>query len=393
MIEDREERERLTAAVSESRHEVDRTLERKYASDDLLVPPVVELAKLKLNGQLIEGLRWSYKRGMDERRRDQELRARLRERPSVDAVRDFWNPVRIPPSTGLLESFLKLGEPDADPADILRYARRWGVLGICRKHRLPGSHKTDFALSYCRPRCWNEDAAAGWEPIESWRHYAQIARSVVIVSRHLRKGEVLPWKDAALRPLGRHLSTRQILTGRFKWADALASRQPKTLDEGVEMLANVLKERMAGKPPAIWGTKLEPLDLWQAVADAVNEWLALGAVRPWLLLERDLGKSRGHARARKLPLLPRLVFAPEFRGVLAPTFPLFGTLGIQLAYVTISERGLFRCVSCGRWDEPTDGRQKYCKRDGCGNAARNRAAAAMHRAKARLRKQVSDVHH
>ena len=102
----------LTDAVDVVKHPQDGTLERRWASDELLVPPVVELnSRETKNGGMAAGIRWSFCGAMDRMGRDRELRARLRQQTSVEAIRGLWNPVRTPPGHGLLASFLQLGEP------------------------------------------------------------------------------------------------------------------------------------------------------------------------------------------------------------------------------------------------------------------------------------------
>src|SRR5690242_12288204 len=51
---------------------------------------------------------------------------------------------RVSEREGLLEDFLELR--DADGSAILKYARRWGVLGLC-KHNLPADHPELWPLS------------------------------------------------------------------------------------------------------------------------------------------------------------------------------------------------------------------------------------------------------
>jgi hypothetical protein len=54
--------------------------------------------------------------------------------------------VAITPAKGMLEEFVKLA--DADEQDILRYARRWGFLELCREHWEPASHRHDCEPSF-----------------------------------------------------------------------------------------------------------------------------------------------------------------------------------------------------------------------------------------------------
>src|SRR5439155_26588369 len=85
-------------------------------------------------------------------------------------------------------------------------------------------------------------------------------------------------------------------------------------------------ELVRPRRPALWRTKLTRRDLFQVVADVVNEWIDLGGVRPWLLPTRyDIRTDTGDD-----PL--KIVIAPDFRNLLAPHFPLFGALALQLMY-------------------------------------------------------------
>lgn len=77
----------------------------------------------------------------------------------------------------LLEKFLMLH--DRPTSDILAFAKRWGVLEIC-KHGLPCTH------SNCHPL---EDRLSYWEPIQAWRSFSVQARAVLEIAASLRKGQ------------------------------------------------------------------------------------------------------------------------------------------------------------------------------------------------------------
>ncbi len=96
----------------------------------------------------------------------------------------------------LLTEFAAL--PDASDERILRFARRWGVLSIC-EHGLPASHNPGRLGDHhggCRPLGWTESSPwwDGWEPLDSWRHFAGQARGLINIAAqvHVEK----PGSDA-----------------------------------------------------------------------------------------------------------------------------------------------------------------------------------------------------
>src|SRR5688500_15183390 len=87
---------------------------------------------------------------------------------AVENGKLFWEPVwpdpgprRIRPTVETFKDFLKLGESDID-REVLRFAKRWGVLNLCKRHRDPVSHDGN-----CIPvvRYGVRDG----EPISEWR--------------------------------------------------------------------------------------------------------------------------------------------------------------------------------------------------------------------------------
>lgn len=315
----------LRIAVEELKHPQDRTLERKYASDVLLAPDVVT----------IEGdvLRWAFDRKVNEA---EERKALQLTHSRIGAARLIRGARQVPPGTGLLDGFAKLG--DAPPGRIGDFALRQGVLGIC-EHGLPCSHALE-----CTPLGW--DGQGGWEQLARWRYYARRARSLLIIASRLHgqfrqtgAGELAPCTKEELEPLKRELAKVLLAAGRL------------------------------GPRP-----RLVPHDWWQMIADVVNEWLAIGEVRPRLLPTETT-----------VPGPPKLVLAPQWR-VHGPEFPLFGQLGMQLALAVTKERGRVYCVSCGEPFDPSTRRQKYCKT--CGRAAALRDAARRYRADLRRKAEA-----
>ncbi|MFC2153116.1 hypothetical protein ACFLQ7_00590 [Actinomycetota bacterium] len=121
------------------------------------------------------------------------------------------------PDSGFLEGFIELEGADDD--DIASFARRWGVMMICR-HGLPATHAPDPWPLYqdpsgffqkdsesrlsgvsvgCRPIRLSEYRFA--EPIEIWRRYARRFRALLDIAALLHRGDRPPaeyWE-----PLGR----------------------------------------------------------------------------------------------------------------------------------------------------------------------------------------------
>ena len=103
----------------------------------------------------------------------------------------------VPTSPVLLQSFIALKE--ADNNSILRFAKRWGVLRICR-HGLPDSHLPygqmndqvmGHAFKFCSPQ--DTDLVEGcWycERISEWRTWAAEIEAVLNIAANLNNGKV-----------------------------------------------------------------------------------------------------------------------------------------------------------------------------------------------------------
>jgi len=125
-----------------------------------------------------------------------------------------------------LRNFIALAE--AEEKAILRYAREWGVLGLC-EHLVPSAHSRE-----CRPIGWPDCCT---EPITAWRRYAKEASILIKLSLDLARGTPPKKQDWAALPLRR--SPRSVEAGRL------------------------------------------------LVAERVNQWLAWGGVRPTLTWRKD----------------------------------------------------------------------------------------------------------
>jgi hypothetical protein len=207
-------------------------LERRYATDVLLVPPSVTL----------EGDRVVWRL-----RRVRGVERAMRTLSRADAARGQWNARRVVPGADMLRRFVGLA--DAPPTKVVAFARTWGPLGIC-EHGLPSSHSID-----CEPVGWN--GRGGWEPVEIWRRYARRARALLLVSDRLRTGS--PGDIEELRPLARDLAAVLLAAGRFGGGTR---------------------------------TRVCPPDWWTLVNSVVNRWLVEGDVRPRLLMSGNDARPR-----------------------------------------------------------------------------------------------------
>lgn len=94
--------------------------------------------------------------------------------------------------SGMLDQFLRIRQDK----DVVRFARRWGVLGLC-EHDLPYNHRG----ADCQPR--ERRRKRRWvyhEPIESWLRIARQFGAIVAISadvRSQRPGSKEDWDTAS----------------------------------------------------------------------------------------------------------------------------------------------------------------------------------------------------
>ena len=215
----------------------------------------------------------------------------------------------------LLDGFINLS--DATPERIKEFAKRRGVLEIC-KHGYPSSHN-----SSTWPRTWCESSSmcsplempqekieklggdiflTGWEPVERWHYFARQAKSILNLAASLYQDEMGSVDDWI------NLSREYVLDDPPPW-------NSQSLDRRRRYLAYVL-----------------------------NDWLQLGGVRPAVFLTAKTG------------------LRVEFGG---PN--LFSCLGVQLALAVSQTDQMAFCSSCsspyfasGR--RPAVNRRNYCEK-------------------------------
>jgi hypothetical protein len=231
-------------------------------------------------------------------------------------------------TTKVLYEFLELS--DASDAEILDYARRFGVLGLCEQHECTVGHP--FALhkaeepsaifpggplEHCAPSGWPNECR---EPLALWRRWAARFGTLLRLSielRHGRSGELDDW---------------YLLAPGLKLEKAFAQRHR----EG----------------------------FWAGLLEKVNQILSFAPQRLRWGVE---GKSL--VEDRLLPSPPLVLrFVPfSYYGAL------WSALSIKLAFAAAGAKDLSFCSNCGKLFEvphkPPTGTHTYCHRLECKRAA------------------------
>jgi hypothetical protein len=230
------------------------------------------------------------------------------------------------PGSETLAEFLELGS--AQPASIVRYASKWGVLMHC-KHLLPMSHNL---LSpgrrgiHCDPLRDAESPPhrGGWEFIGLWQKYAREAVAILEAARSIQDCSYsLPRTQADL---------------------ALYGIDPDDRPDGDDEI-----------PPTHSGVS------WEHVIAGVNRWLTWGDVRPSLSGEGPGGK-------------PQIVYGGAGSGgSMHQECRLFGALAIQLMIATSGDSIMRQCPGCSRWFRHPRPNRKWCPK--CGEKGRNRSSS------------------
>lgn len=236
--------------------------------------------------------------------------------------RDLFRTIK--PQRGTLERFLRLADVPAE--NILAYARRWGVLGLCR-HGLPMNH----AGALCDPAFLDGQIA---EPLTSWRALAKAAAALLRLNAFARldrmgRTDVLSslWHDALWLP-----------AQQFDWARKMPKGSRRAF--------------------AHFGRR--------EAAMIATEWLRAGGVCVQVQWDQ-----------------------PSFRFELAPNAAmpnLFGALAIALAFEMAGLEAWALCAGCGELMQPSpnagSGTRRFCP--GC-RAANQPACRATGDYRARKR--------
>ncbi len=130
------------------------------------------------------------------------------------------------------EAFIKL--VDASPSDVHRFAKNWGLLGLC-KHSVPATHNQPIRVSggvsgVMSRFCWPQPG----ESIEDWRKYSIAFGAMVKIADCLRANQrptAAAWKLLGIGVTRRRATAtiagqRELLVGRLNHYLALSGIQP-----------------------------------------------------------------------------------------------------------------------------------------------------------------------
>lgn len=226
------------------------------------------------------------------------------------------------PGPGLLNDFVELH--DASAQRVRGYARRWGVLQICARHRpLPSSHNPPPEnaggardVYWCAPCGYYTDRVPdwdGWELLADWRWWSGQAQALLNIAARLHEGEpgrVEDWQ---------RVYERQPRVDPKRWKRHVAGRAASS-------------QRARYAAVVVRGER-------QQLARVLNEWALLGNVRP-----RFSWSSGG----------PSIELRAD----------LFGLIALQLLQAVAKTVGLAVCSGCGEGygltQRPREGERRYC---------------------------------
>jgi predicted RNA-binding Zn-ribbon protein involved in translation (DUF1610 family) len=265
------------------------------------------------------------------------------------------NPRQKRAGVALIDQFRQLHV--ASDEAILDFARRWGVLGIC-KHGLPTSHSPS-----CLPVAYWEGDTVYWkEPLSVWRKYSRCVGAVLNVAGEVaqeRNGRAADWRILL------HWSDEERLSERDVWPSPpghlpLVRLRERGFQDGEIDEALIDKHaRLLGLP---WGSLSAAREM---LGVYVNGWIRMSGMVPWLDWD-------GKLKVWRIDLVPS---GYAFSSGL--TLGLLGALALRLMLVVANSEGFALCASCHqsyfpkRRPDPT--RRNYCPQ--CGKQAAWRDAA------------------
>lgn len=224
----------------------------------------------------------------------------------------------------MLEGFIRLADADAEA--VVKYARRWGVLGLC-KHGLPDTHTIEVGRYLRRPvvsgsmvcaHPMASDKSWWYEPLAAWQDLARQAKATLTLAVALHRQELGDPEEWAILP--EYLleiveppvgpTPGHALEFRRSW-DPTPTSAPTTLEDGRAALA------------------------WH-----IDHWLHWGQVR---------NRFRWDDRSPALELQPH---------------GLFGAIAMQVASRVTGRDALAICHNCQMPYQPTKrpdpNRRNYC---------------------------------
>jgi hypothetical protein len=240
------------------------------------------------------------------------------------------------PGTGLLEGFRRLH--GATDEEILKYARMWGVFGLC-ECGLPASHSNTLFAKQRTPTCdWIAAKPSGYvENLAVWRRYSRAVFALTHIAARVAQDRVVESEDEF---------SYEDEGPRFKcWDEALMFGNARP--EGAPMdWAKLDIVHTGGRPQS--PTKASRLRVSRGlICRQIDTWLELGRVGPRLV--------SGDSWMFKIGMAPH-------------AFPnLFGILAVKLMHAIAFKDGPATCSACDMayypmLRRPSAHRNNFCQR-------------------------------
>lgn len=279
------------------------------------------------------------------------------------------------PAADCLTAFMRLARED-DPQAFLRFAERFGVLGLQANGR-PGNPDKEG----CLPPAVVEDGVT-WrvEPLAAWDVYARHARALLILAGALRQ------RVAALGPIDAGTVLRNARALNDVWVGQLPSdMRPLTVSHSVTSLARILnrveKRGLTGNLERVAEHGIATQQQW--LGNLLSQrWLAHSYLTPCV---------RWDDQKPTLDLDVTTFMGQSYEEGPWSPFALFSVLAGQLAAAFTNAGRYSECSECGVLYIPsgrrarTD-RARFCSEE-CrteGDRRRKRDAAARRRARERM---------
>jgi hypothetical protein len=275
-----------------------------------------------------------------------------------------------------LDEFIRL--EDASVSDIRRYIKKWGALGLCRRHGLPHALAPWSPLATDEAPCRVDEYQLVWppeshdgsyyrEPLAGYRTYAKQAVTMVQVADRIRNRvrsgvDLRPAPPSPYRPVDEDGASSWSASG----VEYFSARDARVDDMAV---------------PRDWWATLFPL-----TREPLNEMLVHAEETPRpldLCMEQGLLEKAVQAWLNLGQVEPRWTWPPNRPDpqLEIGAGHLFGGLAFALALKTTRMARLYLCEDCGKPFTPTRRKQvvRWC--DGCRKAASKREQQRRYRAR------------
>jgi hypothetical protein len=274
--------------------------------------------------------------------------------------RGHWHRV----DDGLLDHFIGLRE--AEPREILKFAKQYGPLHLCGPHELPIGHphvagKGTLCGMEEGEKWIPNDIPVFSELLDSWRFHATNAFRILWVTAHLRRALELKEADWPTYPC------RYVSDPDWRRVNLLG----RTSLQGLPPLPDWL--RLAAYIDWwLWTAQIHPRIYCSSPGRITTAFAAAEIERP---VVRDAGKKDAQILA-----------------VVLRSTSLFGAIGLQLLTAVMKASALLICSACAlpylARRKPV-GRDNYCR--SCGRGAAMRAASARYYKKQKIKRKKNET--